>query len=178
MPADLVLVGVGAIPNVGLAKDAGLDVDNGILTDASLQTSDPDIYAAGDVASAQHPLIGQRLRSEHWANALNEGPAAARAMLGQKVSFDDIPYFYTDQFDLGMEYSGYGPLTRGARRSCTAATAAGREFISFWVADGKVVAGMNVNVWDVNEQVQRIIREGKTIDVARLADESVPLEQL
>lgn len=175
--ADLVLVGVGAIPNVGLATDAGLDVDNGILTDASLQTSDPDIYAAGDVASAMHPLIGQRLRSEHWANALNEGPAAARGMLGQEVAFDDIPYFYTDQFDLGMEYSGYGPLTRGATVVYRGDPAT-REFISFWVTDGKVVAGMNVNVWDVNEQVQRIIREGKTIDVARLADESVPLEQL
>jgi 3-phenylpropionate/trans-cinnamate dioxygenase ferredoxin reductase subunit len=177
VPADLVLVGVGAIPNVGLAKDAGLDVDNGILTDASLQTSDPDIYAAGDVASAMHPLIGQRLRSEHWANALNEGPAAARAMLGQEVAFDDIPYFYTDQFDLGMEYSGYGPLTRGAT-VVYRGNRATREFIAFWVADGKVVAGMNVNVWDVNEQVQRIIREGKTVDVARLADESVPLDQL
>lgn len=177
VPADLVLVGIGAIPNVGLAKEAGLDVDNGILTDASLQTSDPDIYAAGDVASALHPLVGQRLRSEHWANALNEGPAAARAMLGQKVAFDDIPYFYTDQFDLGMEYSGYGPLTKGAT-VVYRGNRATREFIAFWVADGKVVAGMNVNVWDVNEQVQRIIREGKAVDTARLADESVPLEQL
>jgi len=177
VPADLVLVGIGAVPNVQLAKDAGLEVDNGILTDASLNTSDPDIYAAGDVASALHPLIGQRLRSEHWANALNEGPAAARAMLGQDVSFDDIPYFYTDQFDLGMEYSGYGPLTRGAK-VVYRGNKAGREFIAFWVADGKVVAGMNVNVWDVNEQVQRIIREGAKIDEARLADESVPLEEL
>jgi len=177
VPADLVLVGIGAVPNVQLAKDAGLDVDNGILTDASLKTSDPDIYAAGDVASALHPLIGQRLRSEHWANALNEGPAAARAMLGQEVAFDDIPYFYTDQFDLGMEYSGYGPLTRGAK-VVYRGNKDSREFIAFWVADGKVVAGMNVNVWDVNEQVQRNIREGAKIDEARLADESVPLEEL
>jgi 3-phenylpropionate/trans-cinnamate dioxygenase ferredoxin reductase subunit len=177
VPADLVLVGIGAVPNVQLAKDAGLDVDNGILTDASLKTSDPDIYAAGDVASALHPLIGQRLRSEHWANALNEGPAAARAMLGQEVAFDDIPYFYTDQFDLGMEYSGYGPLTRDAK-VVYRGNKDSREFIAFWVAVGKVVAGMNVNVWDVNEQVQRIIREGAKIDEARLADESVPLEEL
>jgi 3-phenylpropionate/trans-cinnamate dioxygenase ferredoxin reductase subunit len=177
VPADLVLVGIGAVPNVQLAMDAGLDVDNGILTDASLKTSDPDIYAAGDVASALHPLIGQRLRSEHWANALNEGPAAARAMLGQEVAFDDIPYFYTDQFDLGMEYSGYGPLTRDAK-VVYRGNKDSREFIAFWVADGKVVAGMNVNVWDVNEQVQRIIREGAKIDEARLADESVPLEEL
>jgi 3-phenylpropionate/trans-cinnamate dioxygenase ferredoxin reductase subunit len=177
VPADLVLVGIGAVPNVQLAKGAELDVDNGILTDAALQTSDPDIYAAGDVANATHPLIGQRLRSEHWANALNEGAAAARAMLGHEVSFDDIPYFYTDQFDLGMEYSGYGPLTRGAK-VVYRGNKAGREFIAFWVADGKVVAGMNVNVWDVNEQVQRIIRSGAKIDEARLADESVPLEEL
>lgn len=177
VPADLVLVGVGAVPNVQLAKDAGLDVDNGILTDASLKTSDPDIYAAGDVANAMHPLIGQRLRSEHWANALNEGPAAARAMLGQEVSFDDIPYFYTDQFDLGMEYSGYGPLTRGAKVVYRGDPAT-REFIAFWVVDGKVVAGMNVNVWDVNEEVQRIIRSGAKIDEARLTDESVPLAEL
>lgn len=176
-PADLVLIGVGAIPNVGLAEKAGLEVERGILTDASLQTSDPDIYAAGDVANAMHPLIGQRLRSEHWANALNEGPAAARAMLGQDVSFDNIPYFYTDQYDLGMEYSGYGPLTKGAK-VVYRGNREGHEFIAFWVADGKVVAGMNVNIWDVNEQVQRIIREGKAVDEAKLGDESVPLEEL
>ncbi|WP_349897688.1 NAD(P)/FAD-dependent oxidoreductase [Parafrigoribacterium soli] len=177
VPADVVLVGIGAVPNVSLAQEAGLEVDGGVLTDASLATSDPDIFAAGDIASAMHPLINQRLRSEHWANALNEGAAAARSMLGQEVSFDDIPYFYTDQFDLGMEYSGYGPLTRGAS-VVYRGNRDGREFIAFWVADGRVVAGMNVNVWDVNEQVQRIIREGAQIDPARLADESVPLEEL
>lgn len=176
-PADLVLIGVGAVPNVSLAEEAGIAVERGILTDASLQTSDPDIYAAGDVANAMHPLIGQRLRSEHWANALNEGPAAARAMLGQQVSFDNIPYFYTDQYDLGMEYSGYGPLTKGAK-VVYRGNRDGHEFIAFWVADGKVVAGMNVNVWDVNEQVQRIIRDGKSVDEARLSDESVPLEEI
>jgi 3-phenylpropionate/trans-cinnamate dioxygenase ferredoxin reductase subunit len=177
VPADVVLIGIGAVPNVSLAQEAGLEVDGGVLTDASLATSDPDIFAAGDIASAMHPVLKQRLRSEHWANALNEGAAAARSMLGQDVSFDDIPYFYTDQFDLGMEYSGYGPLTRGAT-VVYRGNRAGREFIAFWLADGKVVAGMNVNVWDVNEQVQRIIRSGAQIDPARLADESVPLEEL
>jgi len=177
VPADVVLIGIGAVPNVSLAQEAGLEVDGGVLTDASLATSDPDIFAAGDIASAMHPVLKQRLRSEHWANALNEGAAAARSMLGQDVSFDDIPYFYTDQFDLGMEYSGYGPLTRGAT-VVYRGNRAGREFIAFWLADGKVVAGMNVNVWDVNEQVQRIIRSGAQIDPARLVDESVPLEEL
>lgn len=177
VPADLVLVGIGAVPNVELAKAAGLEVDNGIVTDQSLRTSDPDIYAAGDVANAYHPVAKMRLRSEHWANALKGGPVAAKAMLGQSVSFDDIPYFYTDQFDIGMEYSGFGPMTKGAQLVYRG-DPEGHEFIVFWLAGGKVVAGMNVNVWDVNEDVQGIIRRGNTVDPAKLADESVPLGSL
>ncbi|WP_104081185.1 NAD(P)/FAD-dependent oxidoreductase [Cryobacterium sp. Y11] len=177
IPADLVLVGIGATPNVELADSAGLTIDNGISVDASLRTSNPAIYAAGDVANAYHPLAKLRLRSEHWANALNGGKAAARSMLGQKVSFDDIPYFYTDQFDVGMEYSGFGPLTRGAE-VVYRGDRAGREFIAFWVTGGKVVAGMNVNVWDVNEAVQGIIRRGNQVDRTKLADADVPLESL
>lgn len=175
--ADVVVVAVGAQPNVELAQAAGLEVDDGVLVDESLRTSDPDIYAAGDVANAMHPVIKQRIRSEHWANALNEGPAAARAMLGQTVSFDDIPYFYTDQFDLGMEYSGYAPLAKGADVVYRGDRASG-EFIAFWVADGRVIAGMNVNVWDVNEDIQGIIRRANIVDVAKLADTSVPLSSL
>jgi NADPH-dependent 2,4-dienoyl-CoA reductase/sulfur reductase-like enzyme len=177
VPADLVLVGIGAAPNIRLATEAGLAVDDGVLVDASLATSDPDIFAAGDVANAWHPVIGQRLRSEHWANALNQGPAAARSMLGEAVSFDDIPYFYTDQFDLGMEYSGFPPLARDAKLIYRGDRNA-REFIAFWVLDGTVVAGMNVNVWDVNEQVQRIIRSANVVDLMRLADQNVPLEEI
>ncbi len=177
IPADLVLIGVGAVPNVALADDAGIITENGIVVDQAMQTSDPDIFAAGDVANAFHPLANMRLRSEHWANALNEGPAAARGMLGQNESFEDIPYFYTDQYDVGMEYSGYGPMTRGAK-VVYRGNREGREFIAFWIRDERVVAGMNVNVWDVNEQVQRLIREGKAIDESRLVDESVPLEDI
>lgn len=175
--ADLVLVGVGAIPNIELADAAGLTVDNGILVDAALRTSDPSIFAAGDIANAYHPVAKLRLRSEHWANALNGGRAAAKSMLGHDVSYDDIPYFYTDQFDLGMEYSGFGPLTRGAD-VVYRGDRAGREFIAFWVAGGRVVAGMNVNVWDVNEAVQGIIRRGNQVDRVRLADATVSLETL
>ena len=177
LPADLVLIGIGAVPNVELAASAGLDVDNGILVSASLQTSDPDIFAAGDIANAYHPVIRQRLRSEHWANALNSGGAAGRSMLGQEVSYDTIPYFYTDQFDLGMEYSGYGPLAANAQVVYRGDRVA-REFIAFWVAEGAVVAGMNVNVWDVNESVQALIRSGRTVDPAELANESIPLDSL
>ncbi len=175
VPADLVLVGVGATPNVQLAADAGLEVDNGILVSASLQSSDPDVFAAGDVANALHPVIGQRLRSEHWANALNSGAIAAKTMLGVNVVYDAIPYFYTDQFDLGMEYSGYAPLTKGAE-VVYRGDVARREFIAFWVNGGRVVAGMNVNVWDVNEAVQGIITRANLVDETRLADTSVPLE--
>jgi NADPH-dependent 2,4-dienoyl-CoA reductase/sulfur reductase-like enzyme len=177
VPADLVLVAIGAVPNIRLAEDAGLEVDNGILVDESLRTSDESIFAAGDVANAYHPVVTMRLRSEHWANALNGGPAAAKAMLGQQISYDDIPYFYTDQFDLGMEYSGYGPLTEGAQLVYRG-DREGREFIVFWLAEGRVVAGMNVNVWDVNEAVQGVIRRGNTVDPGRLADETVPLDSL
>ena len=175
--ADLVLVAIGVIANTGLADAAGLAIDNGVLVDASLTSSDSDIYAAGDVANAYHPVAGMHLRSEHWANARNGGKAAARSMLGEEVSYDDIPYFYTDQFDLGMEYSGFGPLAQGAD-VVYRGDRAGREFIAFWVAGGRVVAGMNVNVWDVNDAVQGIIRRANIVDPARLADGNVPLDLL
>ncbi|MFB6608952.1 NAD(P)/FAD-dependent oxidoreductase [Agromyces sp. NPDC056379] len=175
--ADLVLVGVGAVPNLDLARGAGAAIGSGVLTDAALRTDLTNVWAAGDIAEAYHPLAGMRLRSEHWANALHGGAAAARSMLGQLESYDDIPYFYTDQYDLGMEYSGFGPLTRDAQ-IVYRGDRDGREFISFWVADGRVVAGMNVNVWDVNEAVQGVIRRGHRVDPSRLADAGVPLEEL
>lgn len=175
VPADLVLIGVGAVPNISLAEAAGIEISNGILTDASLRTSAPGVFAAGDVANAFHPVIQRHLRSEHWANALNAGPVAARAMLGQQASFSEIPYFYTDQFDLGMELSGYPPLMSGAELVIRGDRDA-REFIAFWVDHDRVVGGMNVNVWDVNETVQQLIRSGVRVDRAALADPDVPLE--
>jgi len=177
IPADLVMVGIGAVPNTPLAQAAGLAVDNGILVDSALNTSAPDVFAAGDVANELHPVIGMRLRSEHWANALNQGAAAARSMLGQDESCDDIPYFYTDQFDIGMEFSGYGPLMKNARVVYRGERDSG-EFVAFWLKDSVVVAGMNVNVWDVNDQVQRLIREKKVVDEARLTDVLVPGSEL
>jgi 3-phenylpropionate/trans-cinnamate dioxygenase ferredoxin reductase subunit len=175
--ADAVVVAVGATPNVELAEDAELDVDDGVLVDERFTTSDPDVFAAGDIASVPYAGIGRRIRSEHWANAKDTGRASARGMLGLSGVYDDIPYFYTDQFDLGMEYSGYAPLTVGARVVYRGDVEA-REFIAFWIADDRVVAGMNVNVWDVNDQVQRLIRKGPGVDLAKLTDPSVPLEDL
>ena len=177
VPADLVLIGVGAVPALELATDANLAIGNGVLVDAALRTSAPDVFAAGDVANAFHPVVARHQRSEHWANALNAGPVAAKSMLGQRVSFSQIPYFYTDQFDLGMELSGYPSLMAEAKLHVRG-DVAGREFIAFWVDHGRVVGGMNVNVWDVNEQVQALIRSGDVVDLAALLDPNTPLERL
>jgi 3-phenylpropionate/trans-cinnamate dioxygenase ferredoxin reductase subunit len=177
VPADLVLIGVGAVPNTELASAAGLTVDNGILTDASLRTSASDIYAAGDVANAYHPVIQRHLRSEHWANALNAGPVAARVMMGGSAVHDGIPYFYTDQYDLGMELSGYPPLMTGADLVIRGDVAS-REFVAFWVDDGRVVGGMNVNVWDVQDPIQDLIRSGVRVPASSLSDEAIPLARL
>ncbi|MFC0031948.1 NAD(P)/FAD-dependent oxidoreductase [Micromonospora chaiyaphumensis] len=177
LPADSVVVAVGVRPNTELATDAGLTVDNGIVVDASLRTADPDIHAAGDVANAYHPLLRRHLRVEHWANALNGGPAAARAMLGQPVSYDNLPYFYTDQYDLGMEYVGHAPP--GAfDRVVVRGDVAKREFIAFWTAGGRVLAGMNVNVWDVVPSIRRLVTSPDPVDLDRLADPGVPLDAL
>jgi 3-phenylpropionate/trans-cinnamate dioxygenase ferredoxin reductase component len=172
---DFVVVGVGAAPRVELARDAGLEIDNGILVDEKLQSSAPHVFAAGDAARATHPFYGERIRVEHWSNALNQGPAAAHAMLGEPVSYDRIPYFFSDQYDVGMEYSGHAPkwdevVFRG--------DPAQGEFIAFWLRDGCVLAGMNVNVWDVNEHVQALIRSNQQIDLAALIDTDTPLESL
>ena len=177
LPADVVIVGVGVIPDCTLAEQAGLDIGDGIRTDAALRTSDPDIYAAGDVADAFHPFLGEQIRVEHWANALNQPQAAAKAMLGQDVSYDLLPYFYTDQYDLGMEYTGYVEpggydevVFRGDKDR--------REFVSFWLREGRVLAGMNVNVWDVTDDIQSLIRSRHVVDTTRLADPNVPLADL
>jgi 3-phenylpropionate/trans-cinnamate dioxygenase ferredoxin reductase subunit len=176
VPADIVVVGIGAIPETALAEAAGLEVDNGVTTDAGFRTSADDVFAVGDVANVFHPVLRRPIRVEHWANADVAGKAAGRAMAGQTVEYDEIPYFYTDQYDLGMEYSGYGTLAEGVEPVFRGDRDA-REFVAFWVNDDRrVVAGMNVNVWDVNETVQRLIRDEVVVDPARLADPSVPLE--
>jgi 3-phenylpropionate/trans-cinnamate dioxygenase ferredoxin reductase subunit len=178
VPADVVIVGVGITPNTQLASAAGLEVDNGIWVNAQLRSSDPDIFAAGDVANAFHPLLGKHIRVEHWANALNQPQAAAKAMLGQDASYDLVPYFYTDQYDLGMEYAGYVEPD-GYDEVVFRGDVAGREFIAFWLGDGgRVLAGMNVNIWDVNDAIQALVRSKRPVDVTALRDPETPLESL
>jgi 3-phenylpropionate/trans-cinnamate dioxygenase ferredoxin reductase subunit len=175
LECDFVVVGVGVQPRTGLAAQAGLAVDNGILVDEHLQTSAPDVFAAGDVANAHHPFYGERIRVEHWANALHQGPVAARAMLDEPDVYDRLPYFFSDQYDVGMEYAGFAPTWD---RVIFRGDPATREFIAFWLAGDRVVAGMNVNVWDVVDPIQRLIGARVAVDDRRLADAGVPLEEL
>ncbi|WP_328732954.1 FAD-dependent oxidoreductase [Streptomyces caniferus] len=175
--ADAVIVGVGITPNAETAAAAGLKVDNGVVVDERLCSSHPDIYAAGDVANAYHPLLGKHLRVEHWANALHQPKTAARAMLGGEDGYDRLPYFFTDQYDLGMEYTGHvepGGYDRVVFRGDTGA----REFIAFWLSGGRVLAGMNVNVWDVTDPIRALVASGRAVDPERLADTDVPLADL
>jgi 3-phenylpropionate/trans-cinnamate dioxygenase ferredoxin reductase component len=178
--ADVVVAGVGARPATRLAEDAGLAVGDGIQVNSLLQTSDPDIFAAGDVASAEHPGIGERVRVEHWANALHQGLAVGPCMLGMGTPYENVPYFFTDQFDLGMEYSGY-VRPGGYDRVVFRGDPEKGEFIAFWLGGGRVLAGMNVNVWDVSDQIQALVRagwRGATVRPERLADADVPLSEL
>ncbi|HEY6590976.1 MAG TPA: FAD/NAD(P)-binding oxidoreductase [Actinomycetota bacterium] len=173
---DLVLVGAGAVPRTDLAEAAGLPIRNGVLVDERLQVLGADgIFAAGDVAAAWHPRYQRYLRVEHWANAFNQGPAAARSMLGIPTSYERLPYFYSDQYDLGMEYSG---LAATWDEVVVRGDPATHAFLAFWLKDGRVVAGMNANVWDVTEAIQTLIRNGRPVDPERLADPGIPLDQV
>ena len=172
---DVVVVGTGIAPRTELAENAGIVVDRGIVTDEFLQTNAGNVFAAGDVANAWHPLLSRRLRLDHWSAALNQGPVAAKNMLGGRVAYDRIPYFFSDQYDVGMEYSGLATdwdevIFRGDRSD--------GEFIAFWMKDGRVAAGMNVNVWDVADSIAELVASGRVVDRVRLADLDVDLASL
>jgi 3-phenylpropionate/trans-cinnamate dioxygenase ferredoxin reductase subunit len=175
LPADLVIAGVGATPRTELASAAGLAVERGIVVDGRLESSVPGVFAAGDVAAAWHPLYGRHIRVEHWDNAKRQGRATAAAMLGRADQYDRIPYLYSDQFDLSMEYTGYAPewdevVFRGEPLS--------HRFIAFWLRRGKVLAGMNVNTWDVAPSIERLVRAQATVERDALADPERPLDEL
>ena len=165
--ADAVLVAVGAAANIGLAERAGLATGHGgVLVDASLRTSDPNIFAVGDIAAAEHPLFGIRIRTEHWANALKQPAVAAAGMLGKPQEYTELPYFFTDQYDLGMEYVGHAP---DYDRMVTRGDVAGREFTAFWLdSDNRVLAGMNVNVWEGLDDIKALIRSREPVNPDQL----------
>jgi 3-phenylpropionate/trans-cinnamate dioxygenase ferredoxin reductase component len=167
-----VVIGIGVAPRTELVEQIAR-VDNGVLVDERLQSSAEGIFACGDIANALHPVFDERVRVEHWANALEQGPAAARSMLGQDVRYDKVPYFFSDQYEVGMEYAGYHDpsndelVVRGDMSS--------REFIAFWLRGDRLMAGMNVNVWDVSDPIQELVHSGASVDRARLADPDVAI---
>jgi 3-phenylpropionate/trans-cinnamate dioxygenase ferredoxin reductase subunit len=172
---DLFVVGVGVSPRIELLSDMDIELANGVVVDEYLATTRPGIWAAGDVANAYHPVFGTHIRLEHWSAALNQGPVAAKNMLGQQVAYRKVPYFYSDQYDLGMEYSGFGTIWdqvvyRGSKDD--------REVIVFWLDKGTVIAGMNVNVWDVTDDIAALVESARRVDPERLADPSVALGAL
>jgi 3-phenylpropionate/trans-cinnamate dioxygenase ferredoxin reductase subunit len=172
---EFVVVGVGVAPRTGLLERAGLRIDNGVVVDEQLRTSIPSVFAAGDVANARHPFYGRHLRVEHWDSALHQGPVAARNMLGTAEPYDRIPYFFSDQYETGMEYSGHATewdevVFRG--------DVAAREFIAFWLKDERLVAGMNMNVWDVSDPIRELIHSRRPLAPGKLADPQLPLSEL
>ena len=174
-PADVVVLGVGVAPRMELAEQAGLRIDDGIVVDEYLETSVPGIFAAGDVASAWHPLYGRHLRVEHWANALNQGITAGRNAAGQRESYARLPYFFSDQYDVGLEYVGHASsgdsvAFRGDPSS--------HEFIAFWHRDGIITAAMNVNVWDVVDELKSMIEARAPFDLASLTNPDIPISAL
>ncbi|MEO8815932.1 MAG: FAD-dependent oxidoreductase [Mycobacterium sp.] len=175
--ADAVVIGVGITPNTGLAEAAGLHVDNGVVVDEHLATSDPDVVAAGDVANVYYPHLGTHLRLEHWSAALNQPRVAAATMLGRDASYDRVPYFFSDQYEMGMEYSGYVAKDDYDEVAFRGDPATG-EYVAFWLRDNRVLAGMNVNIWDLTDAIADLVRSGDPVDRARLVDPGVPLTEV
>ena len=175
--ADMIIVGVGVAPRTELAAAAGLKIDNGIVVDEHLRTSDPDIFAAGDIAQTYSPRLGRHIRVEHWANARRQGAVAAKAMLGQDAVDVRPSYFFTDQYDLSMEYTGdIGPA--GYDRVIFRRHTDSNEMIVFWLYEQRIQAGMNINIWDVADDIDRLIQSARPINADDLGNPAIPLATL
>jgi 3-phenylpropionate/trans-cinnamate dioxygenase ferredoxin reductase subunit len=177
LSAETIVVGVGVLPNTQLAEQAGLKVDNGIVCNSMLRTSAPDVFAAGDVANWFNPTLAQRIRVDHWANARFGGAIAARAMLGEDVSYDMVPYFFSDQYDIGLEYAGHIPRGMSTELVLRGDPAA-NKFMAFWLAEGRVLAGMHVNMWDSIDEIQTLISDRIQVNTRLLADRHQPLKKV
>lgn len=177
LPADVVIVGVGAQPNVDAASASGIPVSDGVVVDEYLATEIPGVFAAGDVASAFHRRYGRHLRVEHWDNALNQGSAAALNMLGRRAEYDRLPFFYSDQYDVGLEYTGYAP-PGAVDRVILRGDVDSFHFVAFWLSEHRVLAAMNVNTWDVRPHLESLIWSGIEVDPRALADSDTELAEV
>jgi 3-phenylpropionate/trans-cinnamate dioxygenase ferredoxin reductase component len=175
--ADMIIVGIGAVPRTELPAAADLKIDNGIVVDEHLRTSDPDIFAAGDIAHTYNPRLGRHIRVEHWANARRQGAVAAKAMLGQDAVDVRPSYFFTDQYDLSMEYTG-DIAPAGYDRVIFRRHADSNQMIVFWLYEQRIQAGMNINIWDVADDIERLIKSARPINAGDLADPAIPLTSL
>ncbi|HET6969295.1 MAG TPA: FAD-dependent oxidoreductase [Ornithinibacter sp.] len=155
--ADLVVAGVGVTPRLELARSGGLALDDGVLVDAGLHTSVPSVLAVGDIASHAHPVLGRRIRVEHWDTAINQAKVAAHNLAGGDEVYDTMPYFFTDQYDLGMEYVGHASADDDV---VVHGDLAGREFRAFWTREGRVVAAMHANDWDATDDLRAAVETG------------------
>lgn len=175
--ADVVVVGVGVLPRTELAEGAGLAVDRGVLVDASMRSSHPDVFAVGDVANAWHPLLGRHVHVEHWTNASWQPRVAASAMLGSDTTYEKLPYFYSDQYDMSMEYTGHvGP--DGYDRVVVRGDPGSGAYLAFWLRDNRVLAGMNVNTSRVLRDITSLVQSGRRFDAEQLSDPGLPLRAL
>ena len=177
LPAETVIVGIGVVAADALAREAGLEVSDGVVVGADLRTADPAVVAAGDVAAAYHPVLGRRLRFEHWANALRQAPVAAAALVGEPKSYERLPYVFSDQYDVSMEYVG-APRDPAAARLVVRGSVPDRAFLAFWVDGGRVEAGMTVGVPDVVPALEALVKSPGPVDEQRLGDPAVPLEDV
>jgi 3-phenylpropionate/trans-cinnamate dioxygenase ferredoxin reductase component len=175
LPAGTVLVAVGVRPADDLARAAGLEVGDGVLVGADLRTTDPAVVAAGDLAAVDHPVLGRRIRVEHWANALRQGPVAAAALLGQPASYERLPYVFSDQYDLSLEYVGAAQHPEQAQ-VVVRGSLEDQRYVAFWLEDGLVTAAMSVSLPGLVPALENLVRSGRPVEAARLADPEAPLE--
>ena len=175
LPASIVVIGIGVVPNVELAQAAGLEVDNGIVTDASGRTSDPAVFAAGDVTSHPNEFMGRRVRLESWANAQNQAIAAGKAMLGKTEPYNEIPWFWSDQYNLNVQLLG---IPHKSDKSVVRGDKAKDQFLEFFLYEGKIEAVAAINSPRDLRFAKRLMQINKPIDPQRLADTAVTLQDL
>jgi 3-phenylpropionate/trans-cinnamate dioxygenase ferredoxin reductase subunit len=175
VPADAIVVGVGLIANDELAKEAGVECNNGVLVDAGCRTSDADIFAAGDVAVTPNPWAGRSMRLESWQNAQEQGMAAARAALGQAVDYRILPWFWSDQYDSNMQIYGMSKPTHSiVRRGDTESG----SFVLFYLDGNVVQAAVGVNAARDLRFARRLIEQRKPVDTGALSDTSLPMQKI
>lgn len=169
---DLAVVGVGVEPVVDFATGSGLDIDNGILVDEYCETNIPGIYAAGDVANHYHPVFGTRMRVEHWQNAMQQGAAAARTMLGTWQSYDPVHWFWSDQYETNLQYAGFHHTSE---RLVVRGDIEARDFTAFYLNQGRVDAVVALNRGKDVRRVMPLIKARVTVDPRQLGDDDVDL---